>query len=159
MTYWVSNHPGGAYAITKWSENDGTFLIYPSLLERHPHGMANWNNNRQKFPYVGRFGDEILVGDLPRFVKTNEVTNYFSSTTDNNVEQSVLVCGSPGEASNDEDSEHLFDPRIMPGFETFTGIDPDLYRKYAWLMIVLNSSDQFRQRIAWAFAQVSQYLS
>ena len=65
MTYWVDNHPGGAYNIEKWSENNGTILIYPSLLESRPHGMVNWNNNWHKFTYVRCFGDILNSGDLP----------------------------------------------------------------------------------------------
>lgn len=98
----------------------------------------------------------MQVGDLPRYVRTHEVTNYFASGTDNDVKRSVLVCGSPGEVSNDKDSEHLFDPRIMPGFKTFPWQNV-WNRQYVWLMIALGASDQFRQRVAWSFAQVSLY--
>ena len=77
MTYWVDKHPGGAYNIEKWSENNGTILIYPSLLESRPHGMANWNNNWHKFTYVGGFGDILNSGDLPNDLGRQEVIGFF----------------------------------------------------------------------------------
>ena len=64
MSHWIDKHPGGAYNIQKWANNEGTILVYPSLLERQPHGMANWNNNWQKLTHVGRFGDYVRLGDL-----------------------------------------------------------------------------------------------
>jgi hypothetical protein len=30
MTYWVDNHPGGPDKITKWSDNNGTVLVFPN---------------------------------------------------------------------------------------------------------------------------------
>jgi hypothetical protein len=151
MTYWVDKHPGGAYNIQKWAKNNGTVLVYPSLLKRQPHGMANWNNNWKKFTYVGRFGDHMKLGDLPNSLRRKEVTNYFdkSATNDNN---KVLVCGSPGEVRNDRSEGFVFD--VYSAFETvrwYAGSN----RKFVWIMIGLSASDQLRQRIAWALSQVS----
>jgi len=45
MTYWVDKHMGGAEKITKWSQNNGTTLIFPNI---HPtnlkqsHPMSRW---------------------------------------------------------------------------------------------------------------------
>ena len=70
MTYWVDRHPGGAYNIQKWAKNNGTVLVYPSLLQQQPHGMSRWNNDWKKFSYVGRFGDSLRLGDLPNNLRT-----------------------------------------------------------------------------------------
>ena len=151
MTYWVDKHPGGAYNIKKWSENEGTILVYPSLLERQPHGMANWNNNWQKFTYVGRFGDYLRLGDLPNDLRRKEVTNYFDKT-EGSGSSKVLVCGSPGEVSSSRSEGFLFD--AYSGYETVRW-NAGNNRKFIWIMIGLGSPDQFRQRVAWALSQVS----
>ncbi len=155
VTYWIDNHPGGAYAIQKWSENNGTFLVYPSLHEIVPHCMANWNNNWQKFTYVGRYGDSIQLGDLPNVLKRFEVTNFFDDTSKSDVSK-VMVCGTPGEVHNEKAEGLLFDAHT--GFYTILSING--YEKwdnrlYVWFMIALEGSDQVRQRVAWVFSQVS----
>ena len=151
MTYWVDKHPGGAYNIQKWSQNNGTYLIYPSLLERRPHGMANWNNNNHKFTYVGRFGDTLRLGDLPNDLRKDEVLNYFDNTVQGG-DTKVLVCGSPGEVANDKTQGFLFDS--SSNYRTvirYAGAS----RRYVWIMVALVASDQLRQRSAWALSQVS----
>ncbi len=153
MTYWVDNHPGGAYNIQKWSLNNGTYLMYPGLLPRRPHGMANWNNNWHKFTYIGRFGDRLRLDDLPNDLRKEEVINYFNpSANDDN--SKMLVCGSPGEISNDRGSGFLFDFKSIAEYTT-VGWGVDSNRKHVWVMIALTSSDQLRQRVSWALAQVS----
>lgn len=152
MTYWVDHHPGGAYNIIKWSENDGTFLVYPSLHERRPHGMANWNNNWQKFTYVGRFGDPLMLNDLPPNLRTVEVTKFFDNTEGEIDNSQVLVCGSPGEVSNSKSEEFLFDSES--DYST-VGWSRSNNRKHVWIMLALNGLDQLRQRVAWALSQVS----
>jgi hypothetical protein len=154
MTYWVDNHPGGPDKITKWSQNNGTYLIYPSLLQGNPHGMSRWNNNWHKFPYVGRFGDSLRLGDLTNDLRKVEVTNYFGDSDESDNSQ-VLVCGSPGEISNSKNQEFLFDANT--GFAT-NGLYTGNNRKYVWIMIALGASDQLRQRVAWALSQVSIFL-
>ena len=151
MTYWVDNHPGGAYNIQKWSENNGTILIYPSLLEGKVHGMSRWNNNWHKFTYVGRFGDYLRLGDLPTDLRRTEVLEYFDDSDEGDT-INVLVCGSPGEIGNEKDKGFLFDANT--GFST-VGWSTTNNRKYVWIMIALGASDQLRQRISWALSQVS----
>ena len=150
MTYWVDKHPGGAYNIEKWSENNGTILIYPSLLESRPHGMANWNNNWHKFTYVGRFGDLLNLGDLPNDLRRQEVIDFFDDSLKSS-DSKVLVCGSHGEISNVNSGMFLFDTNN--GYST-TGWNTGNNRKYVWIMIALSAPDQLRQRVAWALSQV-----
>lgn len=157
MTYWAEIHPGYAYNIHKWSENNGTFLLYPSLHERVPHGMARWNTNWQKLLYVGRFGDYLEVGDLPNTLKRVEVADFFDNESGSG-EVKVMVCGSPGEVSNDKNNGLIYDAHT----EFFTvlsirGYNKQYNRHYVWLMIALKASDQLRQRVAWAFAQVRKF--
>ena len=154
MTYWTENHPGGAYNIMKWSENNGTILVYPSLLPRRPHGMANWNNNWQKFSYVGRFGDYIKLGDLPNDLRSDDVINYFDPPKDGDGNK-ILVCGSPSEVSNDRDLGYHFD--VDNDFSTVGWWNPASNKYYVFFMIALGGSDQLRQRAAWALAQVSSF--
>ena len=148
MTYWVDKHPGGAFNIQKWSQNNGTILVYPSLLASQPHGMANWNNNWKKFTYVGRFGDNIKIGDLPNELRTLEVTNYFDNT-ERDDSGLRLVCGSPGEVSPKRNADFRFEP--YTGFQTYATAKN---ANFVWIMTVLSASDQLRQRVAWALSQV-----
>ena len=151
MTYWVDNHPGGPDAITKWSENNGTVLVYPSNLEGNIHGMSRWNNHNHKFTKIGRFGDNLGLGDLPTNLRGIDVMNYFGNTQggDNN---NVLVCGSPNEVANDKSGEFKFDFDEI--YDTGSSTFRQNQRKFIWTMIGLNSSDQLRQRVSWAMAQV-----
>lgn len=151
MTYWVDNHPGGPYAIQKWSENNGTILVYPSNLEGKVHGMTRWNNNWHKFTYVGRFGDRLRLSDLPTNLRGVDVTNYFGDTQGGD-SSNVLVCGSPGEVANDKSGGFKFD--IDLDFDTGTLRRRD-QRNFIWTMIGLGAADQLRQRVSWALAQVS----
>merc|ERR1711862_536225 len=123
---------------------------YPSLLESQPHGMANWNNNWKKFTFVGRFGDSLDISDLPTNLRKEEVIDYFDDSKEGD-NSKVLVCGSPGEISNDLSQPFQFDANT--GFETISWT-PGNNRKYVWLMIALKSSDQLRQRVAWALSQI-----
>ena len=155
MTYWVDHHPGGAYKIMKWSENNGTILVYPSLLPRRPHGMSNWNNNWKKFSYIGRFGDYLRIGDLPNDLRSEEVTNYFDPSEEGD-DSKILVCGSPGEVSSNRDQGFYFD--VRNDYVT-SSLSISRSRKYVWAMIAMSASDQLRQRVAWALAQVCSFLS
>ena len=154
MTYWVDNHPGGSNAIMKWSENNGTTLVYPSLLPRQPHGMSRWNNNWHKFTYIGRFGDKLRVGDLPNDLRRVEVLDYFDDSVEAGSSLS-LVCGSPGEIQNDATKGFKFD--ASTAYQTVPWYVGD-NRKYVWMMVGLSASDQLRQRVAWTLAQVSSQL-
>lgn len=136
MTNWVDNHPGGAFNIQKWSQNNGTVLIYPGLWERNPHGISNWNNNWKKFTYVGRFGDSIKIGDLPNELRTQKVTEYFDDAERNDGGFN-LVCGSPGEVSPIKNADSKFEP--YTGFQTFATGRND---HHVWLMNTLGASDQ-----------------
>ncbi len=116
--------------------------------------MSRWNNNWQKFTYVGRFGDFLEVGDLPNSLKRVEVSNFFDNQSDSD-DVNVMVCGSPGEVNNVKADGLRYDART--GFFTvysFRGYNQHYNRQYVWLKIALEASDQLRQRVAWAFAQI-----
>ena len=151
MTYWLKWHPGGDYQIRKWSENNGTTLLYPSTSKSNPHGMSNWNNNWYKFTYIGRFGDTVKLSDLPTDLRSADIIEFFQSAEDDTSSVAV-VCGSPGEVSNLKGETFQYQPGN--GFET-TRWDAGNNRKYVWTMIAMGAPDQLRQRVAWALSQVS----
>ena len=160
MTPWVNKHPGGANNIMKWSKNSGTILVYPSLWERNPHGMANWNNNRHMFKLIGRFGDTIGYNDLHNIINNIDnsedvddsmgVTNNLENSRNEDNSQ-VLVCGSPGEVHNSKDKDTLFKQYTEFRDHKFPYGDN---RKFVWINIALSATDQLRQRVAWALSQV-----
>ncbi len=155
MTYWVENHPGGAGPIVRWSENNGTTLIFPQASIDKPHPMSRWEENKQKFSYVGRFGDRIFVPrDLPNELRTEEVTNYYNPPNEN--DNAVLVCGSYSEVANVKSNEYTFG--IHDGYSV-NGASPDGEDKVnVWYAMALEAPDQLRQRIAWSLAQVRFFL-
>ncbi len=77
MTYWVKRHPGGAYHIQKWAENNGAFLIFPNGHPVNNHPMHRWHGNYHKFTYVGRYGDVMRIRDLPNDLRTEDVMDYY----------------------------------------------------------------------------------
>ena len=157
MTYWVDKHIGGAEKITKWSQNNGTTLIFPNV---HPtnkylsHSMDRWENNKQKFTFVGRVGDFLKIQDLPNELRTENVTRYFDPPDEN--DSGVLVCGSYGEVDNaNKQNGFVFD---TSGDDFSTAVyDPGEDKRNVWYMLSLTANDQLRQRVAWALSQVSVF--
>jgi len=163
MTYWTYNntHPGNLYAATrnhshpikKWAESGSGILIFPS---KHPdgpgfdHPITRWDETSRKFIYVGRFGDSLRLVDLPNELRQEQVLAFFGASGGVSG-GGVVVCGSPGEVANDQSKGGVF--------EVATGLqNPPYYigdnRKFVWTMLALNATDQFRQRVAWALAQI-----
>jgi hypothetical protein len=57
FTNWVSSHPGGSAAITKW--------ISDFTLE-YPHNTTRWNNNKNNFTEIGILNSNIDYYNLPQ---------------------------------------------------------------------------------------------
>ena len=163
MTYWTNedSHPGNAFALSmghdhpikKWIENGNIFLQYPAV---HPtntgfnHPVTRWDNHRQKFPYVGRFGDFVRVRDLPTTIRLKSVADHFGALG-LIAGRGTIICGSPGEISNDRSIDSLFD--------FTTGVNQPLSstggdRRDVWVTIAMRARDQLRQRVAWALSQI-----
>jgi cullin-associated NEDD8-dissociated protein 1 len=178
FTYWTlpNTHPGNAGAsenpIKKWIDNNFR-LEYPSW-----HPMSRWENEKGKFDYLGRFGDDISFRSLPGNLRLPAVLNEFGDG--NNQDKSVVVCGSPGEVKNDKTKGNIFQ---FSGGEavsdyvlhyllrySFTSSSLISYtveqsniksspqlavqKSNAWMMIALQKPDQLRQRVAWALSQI-----
>ena len=163
MTYWTNedSHPGNAYAkvmghdhpIKKWIENGSAFLQYPAVNPSDngfSHPITRWDNHYQKFPYVGRFGDNIRVRDLPAELRQESVAQYFESSAQLSGE-GILVCGSPGEVSNDRSIDSTFEFQTGNNLPVYP---PGRNRRDVWTMIAINARDQLRQRVAWALSQI-----
>jgi len=164
MTYWTAEdtHPGNAYAaangnrnpIKKWADDGLWYLTFPSEHPVDPgfnHEISRWDNNYQKFSYVGRFGDEIRLRDLPTQLKTDEVIQHFGAAADISG-AGVLVCGSVGEVANDKSLGSIFD--YHTGIDRYVNFGHGDSRIFTWVMIALTGGDQLRQRIAWAISQI-----
>ncbi len=86
---------------------------------------------------------------------TQSSSKEINTTYADNGDNMVVVCGSPGEVSNSKADGLLFD--AYTGFETVSsikGYNPKDNKQYVWFMIALEASDQLRQRVTWAFAQL-----
>lgn len=115
FTYWTrpDTHPGNAAAsaaghlhpITKWADYNNTFTLpFPSW-----HTMDRWDVNKGSFDYVGRYYDTINFMDLPSILRTQSVANMFTPPDIlNETAQSVVVCGSHGEISNNSSMTNVF---------------------------------------------------
>jgi len=121
MTYWTldSTHPGNAVAaqngdrnpIKKWAEDGSAFLVFPvnhPTMSGYNHPITRWDEFYKTFSYIGRFGDSVNIADFPDQLQQQSVTEYFGgvysngSGSDGSVSRRVVVCGSPGEVSNDK---------------------------------------------------------
>lgn len=145
------NHPGMAINIQKWSNNNGTVLVFPNNpVKRHP--MSRWYDYNVKFTYIGRYGDYMRIRDLPNELRTETVTTYYDSDSEGS---SGFACGSPGEVSNSPTEGLVFDIENKE-FDSNLGIDRGSNRQNVWFMVSLSAPDQLRQRVAWALSQVSK---
>jgi len=77
----------------------------------------------------------------------------------------IMVCGSPGEVSNDiQAGDHWLDVASVPPDEKATRLglpadttnsrDFERQREFVWADAVLSANDQLRQRVAWALFQI-----
>lgn len=181
MTYWSlpDTHPGNKIAaslnhsnpIKKWAESDKFDLIFPSW-----HPMDRWENNKELFDYVGRFGNIREYFDLPPKLRTNAIAETLYNTSGS--VDTVVVCGSPGEVSNDPTFNQVFNfadrkciefdcflllnfffflssnwystyPFIFAeGYKSSEALDNQ--KKNVWNSIALSAPDQLLQRMSWA---------
>jgi hypothetical protein len=66
----------------------------------------------------------------------------------------VVVCGSPGEVGNGDFKQNAFRFRGLSNFLTKSVEDHKTQKSNVWSMVALESSDQLRQRMAWALSQI-----
>ena len=156
FTSWSLNHPGGSSPITNFIEvDDSVKFIFPNH-----HQMIRWKNNHNTFPFLGTLGDTITYEDLPTAIQSINLADALGVVSESDSVSSPEACGSAGEIAND--------PSM--GFRFYTYINNkneddnqqlDQYNKIflnskhtVWLNVVLNSADQLRQRVAFAFSQL-----
>lgn len=154
MTYWTlpDTHPGNKIAaslnhsnpIKKWAESDQFELIFPSW-----HPMDRWENNKKLFDYVGRFGNSLEYFDLPSKLRTKAIADTLYNTSGS--VDTVVVCGSPGEVSNDPTFNQVFN-FVDQGYKASEALDNQ--KKNVWNTIALSAPDQLLQRMSWALSQI-----
>ena len=151
LTYWVKKHPGGSFHITKWkNSNTPAFIVFPNAHQNNGHSMDRWYNNKNKFPYIGRFGDSLRIRDLPNELRTRKLLKFYQDAS-NEDNSNVLTCGSPGEIENEAAKGFVFD--VDNGFQTgYWSVREN--KQNSWIMASINAKDQLRQRVAWALSQV-----
>lgn len=77
FTDWSSRHPGGSYAIQKWSNNNYN-LVYP-------HNSARWYSYKSNFIYIGKKNETINYNDLPDNIKSEELYNILINEKNKNL--------------------------------------------------------------------------
>jgi len=121
----------------------------PSHVHLASHPIQRWVDHKSKFPYLGRFGDDVKFVDLPNEVRLDEVAEYFD--TDTGLQGGgILTCGSPFESANDASLGAVFE--TVHRRDTAWGLWRN--REYVWLQVGLMANDQLRQRVAWALSQL-----
>lgn len=155
FTVWTydGTHPGNKPArnpIKEFAEDDTFVLLFPGW-----HDMSRWTQKKveYKFPYLGRFGDEVFLQELP----TEVIQDYADAFGMSGVIPrggAVTVCGSPYETANDLS---LYGQRRRGGFDIVTQYNRTTptgdfvsQRVTTWMELALAASDQFRGRVAWA---------
>jgi hypothetical protein len=143
FTFWSGDmdaHPGNSAMrnpIKEFAEKGMYELSYPIW-----HEMWRWHvNSETKLEFLGRFGDTVDFVDLPEEIR-GEAEMLFGTS-------GIVVCGSPGEVTNDHSSIEAFIEINAVG-----RTNGDMYRwsrqrKQVWTEIVLKAPDQLRQRTAW----------
>ncbi|CAE7781068.1 unnamed protein product [Symbiodinium sp. CCMP2592] len=157
---WVTQHPGGASAITKWA-NTGYELVYPASHDMSRFETALADKNLQ---YVGPLGEEIRYLSLPTSLQSESLALALAPPTSS--EDLSLACPSPGEAANQPSLGNNM-PFFM-FFPSFSEAEVDLdldhpskefgwsrfARTNAWINQAMEAPDQLRQRVAWALSQI-----
>lgn len=177
MTMWTKKHPGNSGDFNPIKafaevEEGKMFLVYP---DHHP--MGRWQVHKNNFPYISRLGDALHFQDMPHYLRSNFASDIFdlfshgdkddtsvsvdddTAITDDSAmieKTGTIVCGSPGEVANEIDDATLI------SFDVTQGKDEDTSRplqlghqaRNVWVAIALTSSDQLRQRMAWALSQI-----
>jgi len=154
MSYWAlpDTHNGNKgkvpNPITNFAEpiepeDEPTFIL---TFPGH-HEMERWEINHVLFTYVGRAGDRIGYGDLPAILQTIHVADYFGTLGSSTGGSNTLVCGSPGEVTNDPSQNDL-------GEFATSGTSDEYLRSGFFHHAVLERDDQLRQRVAWALSQL-----
>eukprot|EP00439_Symbiodinium_sp_Y106_P005212 s4135_g1.t1 len=163
FTEWVSSHPGGSTAITKWSSS-GYTLQYPG---NHPLERFETQVNNNVLQYIGKTDSEVRYLDLPTSLKTDSLALALANSTSNSQTLS-LACPSPGEVANDPQlgNNMPFYYRFIDFSDLRNDLDfdhpsehkhsgrPRLPRISAWMNQVARAPDQLRQRMAWALSQI-----
>jgi hypothetical protein len=67
--------------------------------------MDRWNNNKESFDYIGRFGNSYEYFDLPTKLRTKAMAEAFGAVFNDG--DAVVVCGSSGEIANDPNLSYL----------------------------------------------------
>ena len=119
------------------------------------HGLRNWNEYHERFDYLGRYGDVIRFRDLPNEIRIDKVADHYG-VGGNAAGKGLIVCGSPGEISNDKllgdsdfDLAQDYGERDTTSYAYFQA-----QREIVWATIALSASDQLRQKMAWALSQI-----
>ena len=131
---------------------------YANLTFPWHHPMNRWNEFKNGFEFIGRLGDTIDFRDLPELLRGQAVADGFGVATDDAAtSNNIMVCGSPGEVSNDPTiSGASFIPATGDKVDVDLMSDRDFFQHRAttWTTIALTAPDQLRQRMAWALAQL-----
>jgi len=160
---WMSIHPDAynIYDFSEWAnahpgntESDN-FIMKPAAQGRHMikfpsnHPMTRWNINKSKMLYIGRLGDVVEFMDIPiEGLRSRGVAEAFGVYIPKPEGKNILVCGSPGEVSNNKLSTQTFS--IAHSARATLSLEGSAQqKKTVWTMIALNAKDQLRQRMAW----------
>jgi hypothetical protein len=161
MTYWteLDGHPGNSLTrnpIKEFAAGGSTTLNFPSW-----HVMSQFSDNKYDFGFVGRLGDRVHYYSLPKELRSQELNQLFGftpSALNYTASKGVLVCGSPFEVANDlslggSQGRGAYDSKIVD-FDSTGDDDFAKQKRIVWTQIAVAASDQLRQRVAWALAQI-----
>lgn len=172
FTDFTWSHPGNTAArdndnpnpIAKWAWYRLFYLQFPG---HHP--MSRWIDRVRSLgsgiKYVGKLNASVDFVDLHAGLQNDIMAETLGSVRIESEVGNFMACGSPGEMETipSNGATVIFDqglvgaghlyrikdisPRVM-NFKQTKG------RTNIWRNVVLNSSDQLRQRVAWAFSQI-----
>jgi len=148
-------HPENPCGFTSWRnpivrKKEGGQPIY---FNYRAVDQPFWDSSRHHLKKIGRLTDTVMFRDLSNEMRLDEVAKYFGGLQSSGGE-SVVVCGSRNEVSNDPSLGSLFGLEIWNHDNSGAVLNGASVRENVFFAIALHAKDQLRQRVAWALSQI-----
>jgi len=147
MTFWMTENEVKLYHYGNFAVNNSAFLDLSDNL-------TQWETKKHMYHLLGRLENSVSFRDLPSNLQLESVQNEFEVGGVNQM-NAIVICGSPGEIKNDHKLiETRYNMQLDAKDTDFNIWELEKQRQVVWTSIVLSSSDQLRQRMAWALSQI-----
>jgi len=135
-----------------------TLPKFASFL-KYRHAMSRWNDRRNQFKKIGRYGDIVSFNTLDVLLQTKSMADFVGAEQIQ-ADGTFEACGSRGETANDVGLGHLYEfetiqadsQRSFEAMDQYT--NPRDQKSGLWFNVAFGANDQLRQRIAWSLSTI-----